>query len=162
MNTGFTVMRLQPFHKGHQKIIDKMLKENSKAVLFIGSADTYNEKNPFSFKERLKMVKCIYKDEIKNKKLIVCAINDIHNPPLWANHVKSKLPIQANCYYCGTGQDAALFKREGFKTVKINRCKLKISGTEIRKKLKTGDSSWQNDVPSLIHHIIQKSEGGLK
>ena len=154
MTIAVAVMRLQPFHKGHQKIIDKMLYENEKAILFIGSKDTINEQNPYSFKERVEMVKTIYKDQIKKGRLIVQGINDIHNPPKWANYVKTHLPILAQRYYCGTGQDAPLFKKEGFIPVIINRNELNISGTNIRQKLKKKDPSWKDDIPSQIHHLI--------
>lgn len=155
MTIGFSVMRLQPFHKGHQKVIDKMLKENTIAVLFIGSKELINENNPYSFETRRKMVEDIYENQIKNNKLIVLGLDDIHNPPLWAAYVKKHLPLPATHYYCGTGQDASLFKREGFKTTKVNRNKLKISGTDIRQKLKKNDNSWKNDVPQKIHYLVK-------
>ena len=68
MMIGFAVMRLQPLHKGHKKIIDLMLKENDKAILVIGSKDAQDEKNPYSFKERLKMVHQVYQKQIKKGK----------------------------------------------------------------------------------------------
>lgn len=153
---GFAVMRLQPFHKGHKKIIDMMLKENDKAILVIGSKDGQNEKNPYSFKERLTMVQQVYKNQIKKGRLIVMGINDIHNPPKWAQYIKTHLPLPATKYYCGTGQDAPLFKKEGFSTIIVNRHELKISGTDIRTKIKNNDASWQEDIPQQIHHLILK------
>ncbi len=153
---GFAVMRLQPFHKGHQKIIDLMLKENDKAILIIGSKDAQNEKNPYSFKERLTMVQQVYKNQIKKGQLIVMGINDIHNPPKWAQYIKTHLPLPATKYYCGTGQDAPLFKKEGFSTIIVNRHELKISGTDIRIKIKNNDTSWQEDIPQQIHNLILK------
>ena len=99
MMIGFAVMRLQPLHKGHKKIIDLMLKENDKAILVIGSKDAQDE-NPYSFKERLKMVHQVYQKEIKKGKLLVLGINDIHNPPKWAQFIKTHLPLPATKYYC--------------------------------------------------------------
>lgn len=154
MKIGLAVMRLQPLHKGHKKIIDKMLQENEKAILFIGSKDLIDEKNPYSFKERVNMVTTLYKKQITNGTLIVQGINDIHNPPLWASYIKTHLPLPANRYYCGTGQDAPLFKKEGFIPVIINRQELNISGTQIRLKLKNNDQSWKQDIPPQIHHLI--------
>ena len=154
MMIGFAVMRLQPLHKGHKKIIDLMLKENDKAILVIGSKDAQDEKNPYSFKERLKMVHQVYQEQIKKGELLVLGINDIHNPPKWAQFIKTHLPLPATKYYCGTGQDAPLFKKEGFSTIIINRCDLKISGTNIREKIKKNDISWQEDIPPQIHNLI--------
>ena len=154
MPNALTVMRLQPFHNGHKKIINAMLKENEKVILLIGSMDLINDKNPYSFETRLKMIQTIYPDDILSKKLIVLGIKDINNPPKWVNHVKKHLPFNADIYYCGTDQDANLFKKEGFKIKQFERKDLPICGTNIRKKIKLNDPTWKQDVPKEIHHLI--------
>ncbi len=154
MTTALTIMRLQPFHNGHKKIIDTMLKENEKVILLIGSMDSKDEKNPYSFEKRFQMVEKIYLNEMKNNRLFVRGIKDIHNPPKWVDFVKKHLPFKATKYYCGTGQDAALFKTKGFETKEFFREVLPISGTKIRNKIKEGDPSWKQDVPKEIHSLI--------
>ena len=88
MTTALTIMRLQPFHNGHKKIIDTMLQENNQVILLIGSINKTDNKNPYSFEKRLKMVKKIYSDAIHSKKLIIKGIKDINNPPKWVDYVK--------------------------------------------------------------------------
>ena len=156
MSVGFTVVRAQPFHKGHQKIVDKMLKENKTNFLFIGSIDSHDQQNPFSFEERKQMITRLYKDETKSKKLIIIGLKDIHNPPKWAKFVTSFMPMKGDCYYCGTGQDGKLFLNEGYNVSIIDRSDLKISGTGIRIKIRSGDNTWKKDVPSKIHTIIEE------
>ena len=161
MTVGFTVMRLQPLHKGHVKVINTMLKNHSKAIVVIGSIQACDEKNPFSFADRIKMLKLVYPQEIQKNKLIIVGAKDIHNPPKWASYIKNLLPTKANCYYSGTGQDADLFEKEGFQTIQINRDELNISGTMIRNKIKKNEN-WQIDVPQNIHPLIQLKQGAIK
>ena len=93
MTTALTIMRLQPFHNGHKKIIDTMLKENKKVILLIGSMDLNDNKNPYSFHTRKQMIESVYLAEIKSNKLIVQGIKDINNPPKWVDYVKKQLII---------------------------------------------------------------------
>ncbi|MBO7244364.1 MAG: adenylyltransferase/cytidyltransferase family protein [Alphaproteobacteria bacterium] len=154
MTTALTIMRLQPFHNGHKKIIDTMLKENKKVILLIGSMDLNDNKNPYSFHTRKQMIESVYLAEIKSNKLIVQGIKDINNPPKWVDYVKKQLPLEASIYYCGYGQDADLFKEKGFKVKQFSRQDLPISGTLIREKIKINDPSWKQDVPPEIHFLI--------
>lgn len=155
MKSALTIMRLQPLHNGHKKIIDTMLTENERIILLIGSMNAKDEKNPYSFETRVQMVKTIYQKEISEQKLIVKGIKDINNPPKWVDYVKKHLPFDVSTYYCGTGQDADLFKENNFKIKLFCRKNLPVSGTQIRNKIKTNDLSWKQDVPHSIHFLIQ-------
>ena len=53
MSVGVIIARLQPIHNGHLELIKQALNENEKVVLFIGSADKVNERNPIPIKLRL-------------------------------------------------------------------------------------------------------------
>lgn len=161
MTTGFAVMRLQPFHNGHKKIIDKMLQNHKKAIIVIGSIGIKDNKNPFSFEDRKKMIQLVYPNETSTGQLLIIGAKDIHNPPKWATYIQSLLPCKANCYYCGTGQDAQLFEAIGLKVNQTNREELNISGTSVRRKLKQNDF-WQNDIPQQLHKFIQLKQGGIK
>jgi cytidyltransferase-like protein len=154
MANALTIMRLQPLHNGHKKIIDQMLKENKKVILLIGSIDKNDKKNPYSFEQRKEMVYQIYFKEIQENKLFVKGIKDINNPPKWASFVKQQLPFETSVYYCGSDQDGHLFEKEGFSIKLFNREELPISGTNIRKKIADGSLDWKNDVPCQIHHLI--------
>ena len=155
MTVGLAIMRLQPLHKGHQQIIDAMLAENEKAVLMIGSVGVQDENNPYSYEERVAMIHALYHQEIKAGHLLVSGLEDIHNLPKWVDYVKSQLPIPADRYYCGVYQNAQQFREKGFAIREFDRDTIKVSGTEIRHKMQTGDISWQNDVPTSIALYLQ-------
>src|SRR3972149_11220807 len=63
MNSLF-IGRWQPFHKGHQTLIDKVLAEGKPVV--VGIRDTeVSEENPCTVEERTKMIKDVYGDRVQ-------------------------------------------------------------------------------------------------
>jgi len=53
--------RWQPFHKGHRKLIDKVLEEGKPVVIAIRDT-AISEENPYSVTEREKMIRKVYQD----------------------------------------------------------------------------------------------------
>lgn len=77
MKIGLVHGRFQPFHNGHKFLVDRMLKECDIGVILIGSAYKIDKKNPFTFKERKKMIEKIYG---KNKRVFIGANMDLDSP----------------------------------------------------------------------------------
>lgn len=58
---GIYYGRFQPFHKGHQHVVDTIIKDGLTPVILIGSPTEYNtKKNPYSFYERKAMIRRVY------------------------------------------------------------------------------------------------------
>lgn len=48
MSLGVMLTRAQPFHNGHMSLLEKILNENDKALILIGSSEkSGTERNPF-------------------------------------------------------------------------------------------------------------------
>ncbi len=154
MTTGLTIMRLQPMHNMHKHIIDTMLQENDCVILVIGSINTSDERNPFTYAERFDMVYAVYESEINSGRLIVKGVADIHTPPKWVAYVQEQVGIPFNRYYCGQGQDAILFKEKNITVCEVIRLPESLSATRIRQKMKNDDSSWRYDVPPEVYNYI--------
>lgn len=45
-NTGVIIARMQPIHNGHMALIKKAAKECHNVLIFLGSANKFNERNP--------------------------------------------------------------------------------------------------------------------
>ena len=90
-NYAVMIGRLNPPHIGHLRIIRQALRENDKLVLFLGSANIVNEKNPFSFDERKEILEILFKDEIASGRLIISYLDDVWDDGLWVENLWNKL-----------------------------------------------------------------------
>ena len=61
---GLCIMRAQPFHIGHQKLIDKMLRECERVTVGLGSIQEQGTaRNPLNYTTRKKMIQNIYRSK---------------------------------------------------------------------------------------------------
>lgn len=171
---GTAVMRCEPFHIGHKRIIDKMLEECKQITFVLGSIDKRdNEKNPFTFHDRKKMIRNIYIGTEDWKRMRVLGIPDINDDMKWAYYVLNSVKdhyvdnleipeetyIRPDMYYAGSAYDARWFKEEKIGTTILNRTDQNfpyVSATMIRDLCKYGDSRWKLYVPEVNHPIVQK------
>ncbi len=70
---------MNPPHIGHIRLIKNALKENSKVILFLGSANVVDEKNPLSFEERKYILETYFKEEIKSGRLVISYVDDVND-----------------------------------------------------------------------------------
>jgi cytidyltransferase-like protein len=80
--------RFQPFHKGHLFALRQALKKFDKVIIGIGSINVLNEKNPFTFEERKRMIK----ESLKNfkGKYKIIGIPDFPDDLEWKNYCLKK------------------------------------------------------------------------
>lgn len=123
--------RFQPFHSGHLDAIKQI--KTDKVIVGVGSSQySSTADNPFSFEEREKMIENILTGLGINYKIV--AVPDIHDAKNWVAHVE-KIVGNFDVVYTGNSVVEQLFKEKGYivKKLKIN---IKISGTELRNKMK--------------------------
>lgn len=82
MQYGILIGRFQPLHKAHQSIIDEIMHDGRKPIIFIGSSNKSDEKNPFSYAERASIIHSIYGGEI-----ITLPLPDNESDFVWAQQV---------------------------------------------------------------------------
>lgn len=150
--------RFQPFHNGHLKAIQFILKTYNEIVIGIGSSQySYTFNNPFTSDERKEMIEVTLKSRnITNFKIVL--IPDIHNPPKWVDHV---LSIYSNFNVVVTNNTITknLFSEKGFKVIETPiYSKDKYSGRLIRDKI-AKNQDWKKSVPSEVVDIIKKING---
>ena len=74
-SVALAIMRLQPLHDGHKILINEMIKRCDIVIIAIGSINkSCKEKNPYSFKERKKMLEDSFK---KMDNFYIIGIEDI-------------------------------------------------------------------------------------
>lgn len=147
--------RFQPFHNGHLKVIEDILKENERITIVIAGPEKPNEKNPFSFKEREEMVKRVLgKKEIYYE---IREITDVNDDDEWNEKIQ-KLG-KFDVVYSRNLWTIRCLKKIGIpvKKHKFYR-RWKNCGREIRKRIIEG-KEWEKLVPTEVHEYISKING---
>jgi bifunctional NMN adenylyltransferase/nudix hydrolase len=163
---GITVMRAQPFHKGHARLIDVMLHECEEVTVLIGSAqESGSQKNPFNFEQRELMIENCY--DLDN--VFIIGIHDINNPKEWPHYVLERASCfcpdgKPDVYYGGTEYDVHWF-RDILPNIRIiDRTSPDfphISGTMVRDLILYGDERWKQYVPECNWRCIELFQKGL-
>ncbi|MCH9697288.1 MAG: bifunctional nicotinamide-nucleotide adenylyltransferase/Nudix hydroxylase [Gammaproteobacteria bacterium] len=81
--------RFQPFHLGHQRVVEQALEHASKLIILIGSAYRPRcTRNPWSFNEREQMIRSTLSEQ-HNKRVIITPLMDAtYNDDLWTTTIQ--------------------------------------------------------------------------
>ncbi|MDI6798386.1 MAG: nicotinamide-nucleotide adenylyltransferase [Candidatus Aenigmarchaeota archaeon] len=147
------ITRAQPFHKGHLHAIKEAMKKFDELVIGIGSSNESNTwKNPFSFEERVEMIK---RAGVRCK---VIGIPDVESDKKWVKQILEMEDFDVVI----TGSEWVKRCFSGIKEVrKPNFLLLEIyNGTRIKEKI-VRDEEWEDLVPRKVANFIKKL-GGTK
>lgn len=163
---GLSIMRAQPFHIGHAKLIDEMLAQCEKVTIILGSIQEQGtSRNPLNYTTRKKMIQNLYRNKEEYARLKIIGLFDINNPAEWGEYVLDfvnetfpDLPTP-DVYYAGSTYDAHWFK-DCFANIElVNRTDPDfpfVTGTMIRDMIKFGDVRWKNFIHPENYHIIEE------
>lgn len=117
VRVGLAVMRIQPLHKGHTRIINKMIEDYKTVILAIGSTQLSREEwNPWTFEERKQMVQNVYGDRVKIVQLKDLGTSE--GTDAWASYVLDKIKKvglpEPTDYYTGSLADAKWYTNRFF------------------------------------------------
>lgn len=159
---GLAVMRAQPLHSGHERIIREMLENCNKATIILGSIQEQGTpRNPFTYIERKKMINEVFAADAARMK--VMGLFDINNPTEWANFVLDFMLENRpewgmpDVYYAGSDYDAQWFRCCCGNIELIDRTNPDfpyVSGSMVRDMITIGDTRWKNFINPKIHHFI--------
>lgn len=84
--------RFQPFHKGHQFIIDNALKQGNRVFVLCGSAHQPRSlRNPWSVREREKMLRNCFSPEHNERISVIPLMDVLYNDELWIRNVQQAI-----------------------------------------------------------------------
>jgi len=84
---GFIIMRAQPFHYGHQHIINEILLDGRIPMILLGDDGGLNKiKNPLSYEQRRTLIQLVY----PNTPIIFHKLQDKDNWSKWFDEVGHK------------------------------------------------------------------------
>lgn len=164
-SVGLAVMRISPLHLGHCKIIDRMIKNCSTAIICVGSTNKYDEWNPWSFEHRKNMIKNVYGDRLKV--IPLADINSDASTTEWCNYVLTKinklgLPDPQH-YFTGSEADSIFYQSYFCPENKrhlhiVNRNQNEYPpATDIRNMIALDDERWKQWVPAVNHALIEQT-----
>lgn len=154
---GLVIGRFQPFHKGHQYLIEESLKISEKIIIGIGSANKSDAKNPWNWEERKKVIAAFLKHEgLYTKVKDIIPLYDNPDDDVWfQNLVKA-----AGSFDVTIGNNPwnnGIIERHGIPALTIGfKNRDKWEGVQIR-DLMSKKGKWEDRVPKhLVKHIISK------
>lgn len=139
---GLFIGRFQPFHKGHESIVHKMLEECERVIIAIGSAQEFGTiTNPFRYEYRRLMIQKVFPEYFD--RITILGITDRANPSddeSWGeyllNTIYQSINIKPDAIYQGEeNKHNKWFDSFNIPIINIDRGILKVSATEIRKSI---------------------------
>ena len=93
--------RFQPFHKGHQFVINKALQQAQKAIVLCGSAHQPRSlRNPWYVRERESMIRSCFPEKESQRIIIAPLMDVLYNDELWIRNVQKTVDgIVASHYH---------------------------------------------------------------
>ena len=149
--------RFNPPHKGHLKIIKKILKQSDQLIVAIGSGQEKNTKrNPFSGLERKKLMEAyLAENKINSDCVKVVVVNDGKS---FSSSIKNLFDKCKSFDVLYTDKESIIALAE--KKVKIERIKRtgSISSTQIRDAI-VNDKKWEHQTGVSVASKIKAIKG---
>ncbi len=160
MNNALFVGRFQPFHNGHLFAVKEIMKNTEFLRIAIGSSQlSHQNRNPFTFEERIKMIQETLKNEqILNSKYLITSLPDSESHLEWINQLNSLFP-DYDILFSNDPLTLKLTKNLGKISKQIPLLdRNKYSATEVRKRIHN-DQNWKELVPNSVAKIIIDIDG---
>ena len=166
MHIGLVVMRAQPLHFGHTRLIDAALDVCEHVFIVLGSTQEHGTpRNPFSFGERKKMVKryLMHKDEAMWERVTIIGLADIFSlrwPSYVLGEITTSFPeIKITDIFGGSQYDVDWFKAFKLEQHIIDRTAADypfVSASMLRDMLTYRDPKWMTYVPKCNWPLVAR------
>jgi nicotinamide-nucleotide adenylyltransferase len=157
MTRGFYIGRFQPYHNGHQAVLERVARVVDEIVIGVGSAQLSHElENPFTAGERVLMITRSLAS--LDRPVYVIPIEDIQRNALWVSHVKSMTP-PFDCVFSSNPVVMRLFSEAGVAVHSPDMYERQThSGTSIRRRMLAGEP-WEPLVPAAVVEVLREIDG---
>lgn len=154
---GLYIGRFQPYHLGHQAVLQKISEEVDEIVIVIGSAqESHTPENPFTAGERIDMIYAAL-GELKGRCYVI-PLQDVKRNAIWVDHLRSMVP-RFDAAYSNNPLVIRLFIEAGVEVRKPPMYQRDIySGTAIRRLMLSG-GDWRGLLPEGVSRIIDEISG---
>ena len=158
MRRGLYIGRFQPYHLGHQAVLQKIVEEVDEIVVGLGSAQaSHTLENPFTAGERI----CMIWPSLRglDATCYVIPLEDMARNAVWVSHVKAMTP-NFDVVYSNNPLVVQLFAEAGVEVRMPPMYRREVySGTAIRRMMLAGDEIWKRLVPFSVASVIEEIGG---
>jgi nicotinamide-nucleotide adenylyltransferase len=156
---GLYIGRFQPYHLGHQAVLDRIAEEMEEIVIVIGSAqESHTSENPFTAGERMDMIYAALESGDLWKRCFVVPLQDINRNSVWVSHLKSMVPSFDVVY----SNNPLVVRLVSEAKVEVRNPPMYqrdlYSGTAIRRLMLKG-GEWASLVPKPVAAFITRMDG---
>jgi len=151
--------RFQPYHLGHQAVLEKIAMEVEEIVIVIGSAqESHTPDNPFTGGERMEMIYAALSECSLRERCYVMPLQDIQRNSVWVSHLQSMVP-RFEAVYSNNPLVVRLISEAGIEVLNPPMYQRGLySGTTIR-KLMVDNGNWKKLVPKSVAELIDEIGG---
>ncbi len=162
---GFCILRCQPFHIGHNRLIQKMMEECAYGTVLIAAAQECGTSvNPLPYFMRKKMIQNVWRKNESYNRLRIMGIRNKSNIA-WDEYVMDSiarelphLPVP-DVMYVGDEREYNLFSA---RVPNVGICSRTtqdfpfLSGNMVRDMILLNDERWKNFIPIENQDLIKK------
>lgn len=162
MAVGLYVGRFQPFHMGHLKAMEYILKRVDEAIVVVGSAQySHTSRDPFTAGERIAAIRLALDEAgFDRSRYMIIPVPDVGVHGIWVAHLISYVPKFDVCF-TNEPLTSRLFREAGLRVEGIPLFDRGIySAREIRKRILKGED-WKGLVPASVADFME-SIGGIQ
>lgn len=153
---GLVIGRFQPFHLGHKYLIEQALNFSEKLIIGIGSSNISDDRNPYPFGLRKKILTEFIKQENLGDRIVsVLSVLDHPDDDVWLN----KLLIKTGKVDAVIGDNEwvnGIFENIQTPVVRIGfHDRERLEGKVIR-KLMHQNKEWKDRTPEYLVSLLEK------
>jgi nicotinamide-nucleotide adenylyltransferase len=171
VNRGMVHGRFQPFHNGHLEYLRGAYERSDEVFVGITNPDPTRikpeasdplrhlpESNPWSYAERLLMVKAAARGAGLDLGRIHVIPFPVNEPELWPAYVPEGVTQYIRLFSEWGGTKVDRFREAGYEVVVLDQGVEKaVSGADVRSALRE-DGDWEALVPAGVAQVIRSSE----
>jgi nicotinamide-nucleotide adenylyltransferase len=171
MTRGMVHGRFQPFHRGHLEYLRGAAEQSDEIWVGITNPDPTRirpepsdplrhlpESNPWSYAERLLMVKAAASDLGLEAECVHVIPFPVNEPELWPAYVPEGITQYLRLFSEWGGTKVDRLRNAGYAVVILDEGAAKqVSGAEVRKALREG-GDWESLVPRGVARVIRELE----
>jgi len=167
--------RFQPFHNGHLEYLRGAAERSDEVWIGITNPDPERikpeasdplrhlpESNPFSYAERLLMVKAAAADLGLEPATVHVIPFPVNEPELWPAYVPTGVTQYLRLFSAWGGTKLERLREAGYEVVILDEgAKKRLSGIEVREALRDG-GDWEARVPPGVARVLRELHGSPK